>query len=123
MEENNKLIAIFMGLKYNPITANHGIRDNTWQKGGEVFFELKYHTSWDWLMPVVEKIESIKRTDGAHISQYSFNWVSYIYLHRCWIQNNTTTEDVLEDSCDGETKIEATYNTVVEMIKYLNTQK
>ena len=51
MEKTNKLIAEFM------------------QKGSEGFglydyngkhyklYELKFHTSWDWLMPVVQKIE------------------------------------------------------------------
>ena len=36
--KDNKLIAEWMGAKWN---AN----------------ALKYHTSWDWLMPVLEKIE------------------------------------------------------------------
>lgn len=38
--ENNKLIAEFMG----------------WDNG---IIELKFHASWDWLMPVVEKIEQV----------------------------------------------------------------
>jgi hypothetical protein len=39
--ESNKLIADFMNYRWN---------------FGESFDELKYHSSWDWLMPVVEKI-------------------------------------------------------------------
>ena len=65
--ENNTLIAEFMGGQrvlpdedvYNMPTHNnlcYGVN------------ELQYHTSWDWLMPVVEKIESlgywVNRNDG-----------------------------------------------------------
>ena len=36
---NNKLIAEFMGVKYPMLKGS----------------DLQYHTSWDWLMPVVQK--------------------------------------------------------------------
>lgn len=65
MQENNKLIAEFMGWnKYtNPI---HDIKDthNYYRmeyEGGNADIrdikDMQYHTSWDWLMSVVEKIE------------------------------------------------------------------
>ena len=90
-EENNKLIAEFMGrptMIWNdpdPIEGNDyrvvyfkQLCDRTaliqYGKGeynseAEVFLtelediELKYHTSWDWLMPVVKKIW--KKEGGA----------------------------------------------------------
>tara|TARA_R110000796_G_scaffold149032_1_gene265903 strand:+ start:116 stop:427 length:312 start_codon:yes stop_codon:yes gene_type:complete len=63
--KDNKLIAEFMGYK---------VVDKPKVVNGENFFEyidennnytycnslLKYHTSWDWLMPVMEKISDIK---------------------------------------------------------------
>ena len=55
MEENNKLIAEFMGAYFDDkgmtrLCGRFGLeRVNT--------LNLKYHTSWDWLMPVVQKIE------------------------------------------------------------------
>lgn len=59
--DGNKLIAEFMGWKYLPETANHGIQDNSWKdKKGQNHYELLFHSSWDCLMPVVEKIGTIK---------------------------------------------------------------
>lgn len=42
-QENNKLIAEFMGYNLNNLTPSF-------------LNNLKYHTSWDWLMPVLKKI-------------------------------------------------------------------
>jgi len=42
---DNELIAKFMGLERKYESTNQVFIDN-----------LKYHTSWDWLMPVVAKI-------------------------------------------------------------------
>ena len=73
--EGNKLIAEFMGFfprtdlhtegalfMQAPISkgATHSscyIVDKSLDKHDE-FLELEYHTSWDWLMPVVEKIRN-----------------------------------------------------------------
>ena len=48
----NKLIAEFMGL--HPLSRASFISDKN-QEYYESLSELKYHTSWDWLMPVIEK--------------------------------------------------------------------
>ena len=75
--EGNKLIAEFMGYEY--ISGERSHADYGWWKKG--FFEegnsrnnsnficissyhLKYNTSWDWLMPVVEKIETTDPLGG-----------------------------------------------------------
>ena len=46
MKDNNKLIAEFMGWKPN---------EHHWCLNGDK--DLQYDTSWDWLIPVVNKIE------------------------------------------------------------------
>jgi len=59
MEKNNTLIAEFMG---NPTIFNP-IHDATLYQVKEQdnmtyhIDELQYHLSWDWLMPVIDKIQ------------------------------------------------------------------
>ena len=108
--EGNKLIAEFEQLKYYPETANHGIADNTYQHGIHLFHpeKLQYHSSWDWLMPVVEKIEDIvghqiiierASLDGKYYKYYFVEDNSYKY------SNN---------------KLIGYYQAVVNFIKYYN---
>lgn len=55
MQEKNEMIAEFMGGKtttiMHTVKIDHGIYHVS---------KLRYHTSWDWLMPVVEKIERLE---------------------------------------------------------------
>ena len=60
MKTDNELIAEFMGFDCNRSIPGHG---------GTVIVTLtekdcRYHTSWDWLMPVVEKISSMYYPKG-----------------------------------------------------------
>lgn len=54
--EGNKLISEFMGLKVigNYAEAPNGINQYTFEYNTPI--SVKYHESWDWLMPVVSKI-------------------------------------------------------------------
>ncbi len=64
MKTENKLIAEFMGMTYE---KNIGWYDNEMMleqivydlNDGNCFDELQFETSWDWLMPVVDKIYNI----------------------------------------------------------------
>jgi hypothetical protein len=55
---DNKLIAEFMGCT-NPFNEIHDATLYKVEQGTFELDELQYHTSWDWLMPVVEKIEQV----------------------------------------------------------------
>ena len=69
--KDNKLIAEFMGLSHCeegwitiPNENRNGVSEN------EISNDLQYHTSWDWLMPVLVKIEKIEVGDGTWTSVY-----------------------------------------------------
>lgn len=112
--ENNKLIAEFLGRngKINKSLYSWKGIDALLSGGWVPIEQTKFHSDWNWLMQVVEKIESL---DG--------------HLHIC-------DNDVFVHfpkrviNCiriDGErlklTKIEAVYNACVEFIKWYNEQK
>ena len=63
--KDNKLIAEFMGV--NLINIDD-IRDNKnpyiSSADGYTKEDLQYHTSWDWLMPVVQKIMDVSFFNG-----------------------------------------------------------
>lgn len=57
IENYNRLCAEFLGWKYHPETANHGRRDNTWEyKPYYYHHKLKFHSDWNWIHEVVEKM-------------------------------------------------------------------
>jgi hypothetical protein len=47
--ENNKLIAEFMGVVF------HDDENQYYSSDGIYMVIHQYHTSWDWLMPVIDK--------------------------------------------------------------------
>ena len=112
-QENNKLIAEFMGFQ----KTNIGWYDseetmpplsNTYDSNTFDEHELAFHKSWDWLMPVVDKIESLG---------YEF----FIVEDRIKIAHNTDHSiDTIINFTLGGSKREATYKAVVEFIKQYN---
>ena len=108
-EENNELIADFMGIVF------HDDEDKWYDADGLYLDGLYFNESWDWLMPVVEKIESIE--DEHRCAKYNVNTV------QCFVEivDNHTSEEIIE--LDGDTKKEATYKAVVEFIKWYNENK
>ena len=89
--KNNKLIAEFMG--YDIITEAEKDKFPTVLTTKDV----KYHSSWDWLMPVVEKIDNLFGEND--IVDDMINKV-----HNAVLQFNR----------------DITYNAVVEFINQLN---
>lgn len=132
--ENNKLIAEFMGqptMIWNdpdPIEGNdyrvvyfkelcdrtaliqYGVGEINSE--AEVFLSeledinLKYHTSWDWLIPVMKKIDSIANEE-MDFSDYDDYREKYVF-----IRDITLCNDILD-----------AYNQVIEFIKWYNENK
>lgn len=93
--EGNKLIAEFLGWHLDPKRS------------------LKYHSSWDWLMPVVEKINATREYDviifrsGCHIND----------------ENDLIFETTLEEGRASENLIGRVWPAIVRFIKWHNEQK
>ena len=104
MENSNRLIAEFMGWNIqNPTTIPTNLHlSNLELDNGEVM-ELKFNTSWDWLMPVIEKIESLGYVFTIQGGKAEYG--EMISETRCFI---------------AEDKMSSTYKAVVEFIKEYN---
>ena len=107
--KNNKLIAEFMGLSIKEGVCYYTDSNDMFPMGIEVEEPyLPYDTSWDWLMPVVEEIESDERYD-VEILQYG----TRILDNQKEIVNNIA-------NISFDKKINHTYQAVVEFIKNQN---
>lgn len=105
--EGNTAIALFDGWDLHPEKS-----DLIWKSEStmRLISSCDYHDSWDWLMPVVEKIESLRFTSLV------------IADKRCSILNIDT--GFLADIKDeADTKIEAVWLAVVAFCKWYNEQK
>jgi hypothetical protein len=125
--EGNKLIAEFMGGKnlgrkgYTEYDY-YSIEDRPKQEwtnttGGSyeesdeyIVTSLEYRSSWDWLMPVVEKIEE------------QLNAPVHIWSDECKMKPFYDVE-FHKDGGKGFSKINAVWLCVVEVIKWYNEQK
>lgn len=101
MEESNKLIAEFMGIHeiMHDEYSEYDFADNTLDVVHQD--ELKYHLSWNWLMPVIEKIKILVMEDDSDELYNSEEW-----------DNITHTLVQIE--------IKSVYQAVVEFIKEYN---
>ena len=110
-QENNKIIAEFMGLELeetleglfvyarkeqSPIKLND-IRTEFYE-----VHELQYHISWDWLMPVVERIKDMNYTI-KHIDRKALGQI-----------DNVLTCDLRRENL---------YDAIVEFINEYNKNK
>lgn len=134
MIENNKLIAEFMGLKVisKDEYLKHPQHETLNVNEYSIIEYQRYHKSWDWLMPVVEKIESLNLGDNtlktifSEEDVYLNSSVSFSIMYKeCYI-NFFGEMKVYENwisvtECDS--KIKAAYTAVVEFIKWYNENK
>lgn len=128
IEEGNKVIAEFVGLEciindwVNYPKDNHDYTINLngeflcqyYGQKNDVFAKgiLKYHSSWDWLMPVVEKINIMDDNEYDVI----------IFRRDCHI--NDRQQIIFESSVlkNTETLILIVWGCVVKFITWYNTQ-
>lgn len=85
IEEKNRMIAEFMGIEEEQ-TENgefvYAVKFQNPEKLNDIqteFYygsELRYHTSWDWLMPVCKKINSILFSEFAEIVWQEWNMIN-----------------------------------------------
>lgn len=104
METNNKLIAEFLGYIDNGCSEEGFLIDP--ETNYDVCIDsLQFHTDWNWLMQVVEKIE----THG-----FTFD------IKKNWSCITRKGERIVIRWEEDNNKIEAVYNACVEFIKWYN---
>ena len=122
--ENNKLIAEFLNWEFDDLSETF---ETPFLKlvdphafGDEQFscklqdFELEFHSDWNWLMRLVEKIENLQDENNCAI----YN----VQTEQCFVEIiiNHTSETIVE--VDSNSKIQAVYRACVEFIKWYNKQ-
>lgn len=107
ISEGNKLIAEFIGFP----TTKKEIGFAGGREERIVNRTLLYHSSWDWLMPVVEKIESF---DCKYI-----DCIFKIERYQCKVYYNTVYM-IYDRSNIGTSKINSVWIAAIRFIKWYN---
>lgn len=114
---DNRSIAEFMGCKvdddgfpYLDVELENGVVKMY------PYGDLRYHTSWDALMPVVEKIEGLGSNDEERYNVL-------IELDIAEITVYVDGEITKQFECMGATKIDAVYQAVIQFIEWYNQQQ
>ena len=124
MEENNRIIAEFMGYVLNE-NNEYPIEYITVQGHWDTcsIQDLNYHKSWDWLMGVVEKIENTKIKDYS-ISTDITDDKTFINV---WHYGDGGKWSILISNLNEEykdfNKMQRTYKAIIEFINFYNKQK
>ena len=125
--ENNKLIAEFLNWEFDDLSETF---ETPFLKlvepqafGDEQFscklqdFELEFHSDWNWLMKVVEKIHSMQsygvliNPNGTYIQDEDDKVICMTF------KNEEVNGEIISSS-----NIEATFNCCVEFVKWYNEQ-
>lgn len=134
--ENNKLIAEFMGAKEYTGDLEGQFYGTTFPHGYDTTMNLKYNTSWDWLMPVIEKIENLGycvcfesneylgTATEMDVSNFKKIYISEFSGHPI-NKDSFTNKGISYIQFGGKTnlsKIEAVYDTCIKFIQWYNQQ-
>ena len=121
--ENNKLIAEFMDWAFDEDSERY-----TTPHTVQVYFddipsndqwdcmlkpeEMEFHLSWDWIMPVAEKIGEL-----YHRIRIEYDEGCQLCTIFAYNKNGELVEEIY---ADGHSWIESTYNTIVKFIEWYN---
>ena len=120
METNNKLIAEFLGYIDNGCSEEGFLIDP--KTNYDVCIDsLQFHTDWNWLMEVVEKITSILMLDDNF--KYNYLYIGYDFEDKEHYVNLYVSEDIQLNGSSKNSKIQAVYNACLEFIKWYNENK
>ena len=122
--ENNKLIGEFMypEMLEKERIEKEGIEigDHMMQKM-DVYMEdhshSRYHSSWDWLMPVVDKIDFNLDMPNGDYFQISINKHKTSIFRKSKLSVPYLQEEIYSD---GNDKLTNTYKAVIEFINWYN---
>ena len=112
VENGNKLIAEFIGLEkctdpeHSKSPCYYIPSIQVYATDEDSYHDLKYHSSWDWLMPVVEKINRIKGHD--------------IIIYKTTVHVNDDSQILLETT-NNVSIINAVWDAVVQFIQWYNS--
>lgn len=144
IEYKNAIIARFMGYKRVEVGYSGTEEETEWQRNNEEWInkvgitlvghyfvnvpndewipcdDIHYHDSWDALMPVVEKIETIEnKRFGVCIDVLDTMIMDYKVPHDIG-EKIVVQTDIYPDN--GDTKISITHAAVYQFITWLNQQ-
>lgn len=111
------LICSMLDFPVNPCTHFDNTQDTIY------LGEMRFHKSWDWLMPVVEKIEHLYE-DEHTLPRFEINshHVCFSIAHPLSEYKSWIVGSYLESSekLKATSKIEAVYMVVINFIKWYN---
>ena len=127
METNNKLIAEFLGYIDNGCSEEGFLIDP--KTNYDVCIDsLQFHTDWNWLMEVVEKIESLpsRTLQGTCYSGNEVKIYKAINTNTHYCEINLVKESgyrIVSIQFNKESKIKSVYDACLEFIKWYNENK
>ena len=121
--EEQKILAEFVGSKTQDVSSVESIpRVDYFIEGiGWVREDnLKFNSSWDWLMSVVEKIESISfgKFTGFNMGSSKIS-ASFMGFLKEVNEEGLILEPIIKPQ-KGKDRFECTYKAVVEFVKWYN---
>lgn len=124
MKENNILLANFLGWKIDTegryIAPFGEMDESSYMRYDYEKDNLQFDCDWNWLMEVVEKIESLGLSQRNFTVKISYDVCSIDFTS---LYERRETPLIFKRSTDQRNKIEAVYNACVEFVKWLNKEE